>query len=198
MHRTLFALAALAAWAAPAPAETLPLFADRPAEYVPGGDPVSFTLQVPALSQFTGFHVEVLFQTEGDPPALTAGATRPPDSAYPFGSGGSFTASLGNPDNNTVRLIIDGSGAAANTGGGEPLATITLFPGAGLTGDVKVSVDPATLRFAYFSEGGPDQPDDPFFIAQGSPQPAPVPAPAGWLLLAIGGLALLRRSRTQK
>jgi hypothetical protein len=200
MRCTLLAFAAVAALSGSARADTLPLILDQPPEYIPGGPTVSFTLHAPALDAFTSFHIELLFQTDNDPPDLTVGAIRPGDSAYPFGASGNFSGTPGSPEANTVRFIIDGSGDAVQTFAGlnDLLATITITPGPTLTGAILVSVDPNTVRFAHFSESGSDNPPDPFLINQGSP--AAVPAPPAWLLMGIGGLGLatFRRGRTSK
>jgi MYXO-CTERM domain-containing protein len=197
MSRPLLALAALVVYAAPLRADTLPLIQDQPTEYIPGV-PLMFELHAPGLVDFTRFHIDLVFQTENDPANLTVSADRPDALSYPFGATGNFSAFPSfPPEGNPVTLSIDGSGTLAITTAGvnDLLAIVTLTPGEDLTGAILVSIDPGTLRFDRNGEITPTiDPPAPFFIQQGEPKAAP--APAAWVLLGIGGVALLRRSRT--
>lgn len=197
MKRMAFAVIALVACcAAPARAETLPLITGLPATYTPG-TPFTFTLSVPPLPDFNSYSLELVFTTEPiNPPLFAEGSAAVANYVFPDAVG--FTSTLSTfVDTNQVVLTISDTtapGVLVTPGTNDQLATITVTPGADLTGPIQLSIGIDSL-FSYSTEQG----EYPFLegippIEQSAP-PAPVPAPAGAVLFALGGLALWARVR---
>ncbi len=197
MKRIAFAVFALVACcASPAWAETLPLITGLPATYTPGV-PFTFNLSVPPLPDFNSYTLELVFTTEPiNPPLFAEGSAAVANYVYPDAVG--FTSTLNTfVDTNQVVLTISDTTAPAVTvtpGTNDQLATITVTPDATLTGPIQLSIGVDSL-FSYSTE----QREYPFLediptINQADPA-NPVPAPAGAVLFAIGGLALWARAR---
>lgn len=217
MNRThaLLAALALAAAAPPARAEVLPLLVPSAATYTPGG---SFTVDVraPGLSSFTGFTVGLTFDYA--PPADAA--TTPPltvafDSStqYPFPGAAPATVDATGPTGFTFSgSTLDANGVPAlfavttEAGVNDLLGRLTITTSASLTGPITIAIDTAASRFNV----GGDDPDrasgvgvvveqaSPGGGGPGDPGTNPVPAPAAWLSMGIGGLvagAYGRRTR---
>ncbi|MBM3979112.1 MAG: hypothetical protein FJ304_02285 [Planctomycetes bacterium] len=198
MKRMAFAVVALVvSYAAPARADTLPLINDLPASYTPG---VAFTfnLRVPALNDFTSYSLELVFTTEPiNPPLFASGSAAATNYVYPSSAGFQSTLTTFADANVVVLTIADSTapGVAVTPGANDRLATITVTPGADLTGSIQLSIGVDSL-FVHSSE----DPNYPLLadlppITQNDPV-APVPAPASAALFAVGALALwARRAR---
>lgn len=195
------ALAVLAA-AGTARADTLPLITP-PAGYT-AGVPISFTLTAPGIVNLTSFNIDLIVTTAdpSSPPDLTLTATRPDSAAYALGDAGQFQSSVSPGSSvNQLNLNVNGSvwpGVTTVAGANDVLAIITITPGSGLTGPINVMVAPSTLLFSINQENFLEvSPPPPFDIAQ---SPSPVPTPAAWVSLGIGGLgmAVARRRLDRK
>ena len=197
MKRTAFAVVAVVAcWTSPARAETLPLIENLPATYTPG-ETFTFQLRVPELVDFTGYSLQLVFSTDVLNPNLFAFGTAA-TSNYPFPSSAGFQSTLSTiQDGNQVILTIADStdpGVTVTPGGNDMLATITVTPGADLTGPIRLSIGPDAVFFYNTELNSYEAPTDIPPIEQGAP-PAPVPAPAGVVLLGFGALLLGLRAR---
>lgn len=195
MRRTTFAFAVAALGglcASPARADTLPMFDGVPGTYAPG-TPFTFNVTLPLVTDFTGYTLELVFTANTASPGLTASAA--PASPYPFGSTANFTTSTDTPTGTTEfhLLLSDFTSPGVVASPGDTLATVTVQTDAALRGDITLEIGPATefqnnLEIHYSTPG-------PVVIAQGEPNTSPVPAPAGVILLGVGGLMLAARSR---
>jgi MYXO-CTERM domain-containing protein len=204
------ALAALAASAVPARADTLPLFVDPatgnpfpPGEYTPG-TPFTFDLTAPGLIGFTGFNLDLIVSTENTDPAtdqipLSVQVSIP--DGFAFGPTGTLAANqdalTGTPQL-TVSLTGGTAGSGVDTTGGNAaaLARITVTPGADYRGPITFSIGAA--QFQAITEGGPsiDSPDPVSVIVPDAGGPTtPVPGPGGLALMGLGGLAVAARRR---
>jgi hypothetical protein len=199
MRKLAFAVAVLVGCCAPARADTLPLVEGLPATYTPG-QAFTFTLRVPQLADFTNYTLELVFSTAVSDPDLLAGPAVAPADRYVFPSSANFGFQYDAPPGaQEVRLTISDSiapdGVLTLPGQNDTLATITVTPGATLTGPITLSIGSNT-SFGYNSEGGfIDPPADIPPIEQASPGGNnPVPAPPGAVLLGIGGLLFAARS----
>ena len=201
MRRMAFAVVALVGWCAtPACADTLPLIEGLPGTYVPGQQ-FTFTLRVPELPDFTGYSLELVFVTDVTDPALLAFPTVAPADRYVFTTSANFSFQFSAPPGRQeVRLTISDNvpfpGVFTNPGENDTLATITVVPGAALTGPIRLSVGFNT-RFDYHTEGTSyDPPENIQPIEQGTAsENNPVPAPPGVVLLGLGALLLGARAR---
>src|SRR5579872_3329812 len=183
-------------------ADTLPLFSDVPAQYIPG---TTFTFQITVpdflndgsqLNGLSKFQVGLVFDASVNNPPLTVSAA-PPGSGYVFPGSTNFSSgSFPGPGPNEVSLQFSDSIAPnfiAAMPGQDILATVTVNPDISLTGPIDVSFTSDTL-ITYFNEGF-DQTPGTIEIDQGSPPPPSVPTPASWLSLAIGVVILAGRNR---
>lgn len=202
MRRMAFAMAALVGFcAAPARADTVPLFEGIPATYTPG-QPFAFTLRLPEMIGLLSYQLELVFGTAVTNPPLLAfpSFVPPPDgTSYVFGSadlaGFAFLAPPGATD---VRLTLTDPAdpdepqgpADVVAGANDFLATITVAPGADLTGPITIGIGNSVFLLL---EGEPPGPPEPVVVAQSDPNA--VPAPAGAVLLGLGALLLGARSR---
>jgi hypothetical protein len=183
-------------------ADTLPLFSDYPDTYIPG---TPFTLQITlpdGLNGVSNYNIGLVFDAAVVNPPLTATAA-PPASGYVFPTTTGFTPNPSNsftgPGPNEVSLSFSdsiGANFVSTMPGQDIIATITVDPDISLTGSITVSFTGDTT-VSYFTEGF-DNPEGSVTIGQGTPPPAPVPTPAGWLTLAIGGVILMGRNRLQR
>lgn len=202
MTRTVFALVALlGGTTGSAHAETLPLFEGVPATYTPG-TPFQFLVRVPVLTDFTGFSVDLIFSTEvANPPLFVSSAPVPvaPGGRYVFPSNATFQSgsSLVGGSSEVVLTFTDTtpSPVVTQTGVSDTLAIVTVRPGATLTGSITISYG-TDSNFAINSELN-YPPPNALTVAQAGLPPVtnPVPAPAGALLLGLGGLILGARKR---
>jgi hypothetical protein len=201
MRRMAFAVVALIGWCAtPARADTLPLIEGLPGTYVPGQQ-FTFTLRVPELPDFTSYSLELVFATDVTDPALLAFPTVAPADRYVFPTSANFGFQFNAlPGQQEVRLTISDNigfpGVFTTPGENDTLATITVNPGAGLTGPIRLSVGFNT-QFDYNMEATfYDPPGNIPPIEQGTAsENNPVPAPPGVVLLGLGGLLLGLRTR---
>lgn len=201
MTRTVFALAALlGCCTAPARADTLPLFDGIPGSYTPG-TAFTFAVRVPQLTDFTGFNVELVFGTDVQNPPLFVSAVAPavaPGGRYVFPSRNTFQSGsqlvVDSPDVTLTFRDSTGSPVVTQPGTADTLALVTVRPGAGLTGPITLSLG-AETNFVSNLEDANDGPPQTVVIPQADSGPNPVPAPAGALLLGLGGLLLGARNR---
>jgi hypothetical protein len=196
----LAVVATIGCWAAPARADTLPLVEGLPATYTPG-ESFTFTLRVPELPDLTSYRLELVFSTTPTNPALVAFPTVAPGASYVFPTSENFGFQFDAPTGaQEVRLTLTDSivpdSVIATPGQNDALATITVSPGAGLTGPITLSIGENT-RFDYNAELGAYEPptDIPPIRPASSGGGNPVPAPPGVVLLVIGGLLLGARAR---
>lgn len=201
MTRTVIALVALlGCCAGSAQAETLPLFEGVPTTYTPGTS-FQFAVRVPALTDFTGFSVDLIFGTDiPNPPLFVSAqaAAAAPGGRYVFPSNGTFlwTSSLVGGSSEVVLTFADftDSPIVATPGVNDTLAIVTVIPGLTLTGPITISIGSGTT-FEVNSETQYPAPE-PITIAQvDGPPTSPVPAPASAVLLGLGGLLLGARKR---
>jgi hypothetical protein len=199
----LAVVALVAGSAPPARADTLPIVENLPATYTPGQS-FSFQLGLPQLYEFTGYTLQLNLETQVQNPALgVSGAAA--TSNYPFAASTSFQSSTGTTiDGSGVTLTISDSVAEPGVtvtppstgiaGSNYSLATVTVSPGASLTGPIALSVDPSSVFFYNTEFGSYNTPANIPPIDQATTgSPAPVPAPAGAVLLGVGGLVLALR-----
>jgi hypothetical protein len=194
----LAVVALVGCWSAPARADTLPLIEGLPAQYIPG-QPFSFILRVPELPDFTSYSLELVFQTAVTNPALIAFPTVAPPDRYVFPTSANFGFQFNTPPGaQEVRLTISddiGLPGVIATPPNDTLATITVSPGASLTGPITLSIGLGT-QFEYNTELMTYEPPAPIPIAQGvPPDNSPVPAPPAVVLLGLGALLLGVRAR---
>lgn len=198
MRRMAFAVAALVACCAPARADTLPLIEGVPATYTPGQS-FTFTLRVPELVALSNYTLELTLSTEVTDPALTAFPTVASADRYVFPTSANFGYQFdAPPGTQEVRLTlsdaIDPDSVNTTSGQNDTLATVTVVPGADLTGPITLTVTRAD--FSYNTEAANYDPPGSVTIDQGEPTVGnPVPAPPGVVLLGIGGLVLGARAR---
>ena len=201
MRRMAFAVVFVLCCAAPGRADTLPILEGVPAFYTPGQS-FSFALRVPELPDLTDYRLELVFSTEVTDPSLLAFPTVAPPGSYVFPTSANFGFQLDAPlGGQEVQLTLTDSilpdSVIATPGQNDQLATITVLPGANLTGTITLSIGFGT-QFNYNAEiGSYEPPVDIPPIAQ-DPSPGggnPVPAPPGVVLLGLGGLLLGLRGR---
>jgi hypothetical protein len=201
MRRMAFAVVLVVCCAVPARAETLPILDGVPAFYTPG-QPFTFALRVPELPDLTDYRLELVFSTAVTDPSLLAFPTVAPPGIYVFPTGANFAFQFdAAPGANEVQLTLTDSvlpdSVIAAPGQNDRLATITVLPGAGLTGTITLSIGLGT-QFHYNAElGAYESPVDIPPVDQGDPPVGgnPVPAPPGVVLLGLGGLLLGLRAR---
>jgi MYXO-CTERM domain-containing protein len=207
------ALATLVAAAAPARADTLPLFVDPatgnpfpPGLYTPGSS-FTFDLTAPGLTGFTGFNLNLIVSTDNVDPATNAIPLSVqvafPD-GFAFGPAGTLTL---NEDTlpGVPQLIVNVAGAVGeglsgvDTTSGNPaaLARITVTPNADFRDNIYFSI--GGYRFDANTESGTAvQTPDPvtaFPTDVVVPPATPVPGPGGFVLMGLGGLAVVARRR---
>ncbi len=202
MNRMLLALALTIVWfQARAEADTLPQVLDIPSTYTPG-TAFSFQVLVPGLPDFTGYTIEILFDTEVLDPDLTLSAV-PVAAQYPFPTTTGFTSSGG---------VIAGTASASITfsdsslpgvfttpGVNDLLAVVTVLPGSGMTGTITISFGSGTeLLFNMEGSDGFELPDPTTVLQEEVLPPVPVPAPTALLSATIGITLLLGRKRRQR
>jgi hypothetical protein len=203
----VLALAALVGAAAPARADVLPQFVGVPGGFV-ADTPFSFELRAPGLNSFTDFNLDLIVQTASLDPVslLSVTVDRPADADYPFGTTGTFGTSqsaVGGSPQFTVNISgATGAGGVNTTAGvNDLLARITVTPGPGFFEPITFSIDSTTFTLSALAESGQGiQTPDPVTVFPELPQPPdptanPVPAPAGVVLLGLGGVGLLARGR---
>jgi hypothetical protein len=200
MRRMAFAVAmTLVFSASTVRAETLPLVEGVPATYTPGQD-FSFILRVPLLPNLTDYGIDLTFRTNLiDPALLVTSTVAAPGSTqgYVFPTNSGFGSNFSNPPgaDNVVLTISDSvtSPVTARPGINDTLAVITVHPEPDFHGPITLSL---VGNFTFDdSEIPPYDSVQPFVIEEESGPPASVPAPAGVVLLGIGGLTLAMRSR---
>jgi hypothetical protein len=174
--------------AAPARADTLPMFDGAPDSYVPG-TPFTFNVTLPLLTDFTSYTVELVFTASG--PGLSPSVS--PASPYPFGSAAGFTSSVEANGSEVHLLFSDSTSTGVVTSPGDALATVTVQTDPSLRGDITIEVGPAT-DFQHNQEDPNYRAPGAVTVAQGEPVSS-VPAPAGAVLLGVGGLMLAARRR---
>jgi hypothetical protein len=201
MNRTALWLAAMlaAATTQTARADTVPQLLNVPASYTPG-NPFTFEVIAPGGENgFSAFNLDMTFSTNNVNPDLTLSASSA-TSQYVF-SGYSTTGftssststsltasdSLTNPGTDMI---------TTQTGVNDVLAVVTVSPGTSFTGPITVSFAGDT-SVTYFTEGF-DFPQGPVTIVQGAEVAAPVPTPAAWISMTIGGLILAARRQMQR
>jgi hypothetical protein len=194
MRRITFAVAMLGALcASPARADTLtlPMFDDAavPDSYTPGV-PFSFKLSLPALSDFTGYTVEVDFTAEVEKPSLSFSVDRGADYPFPAKPFPLPAAAALDADQTTVHLFFSDSVSSPSDPADAPdFVTINVTAGADV-GNLSITIG-ADTAFAVNSETRVLLPQDAYTL---SPRPASsVPAPGGAVLLGVGGLILAAR-----
>lgn len=194
MRKIAFAVAAVVTcWAAPARAETLPVFEGLPTTYTPG-TAFTFTVRVPQLADFAAFQVDLVFATDmPDPPLLVSAQPAPAAlGQYVFPSNVSFASDVtwlpGSPE--VLLTLRDSTGAPVFTqpGVNDTLAVITVLPGASFVGPITISLGSETLFDV--SRESPRYDSPPAVTITQADGPSPVPAPAGVVLLGLGGLLL--------
>jgi len=199
MKRMLMTFAVVGLFASSARADTIPEIVGLPGTYTPGTS-FTFEVRVPGLPDFSGFAVQLVFETTVPNPDLTitavAGAGQ-----YPFTDASNFTLNQTAPDPGATffSATITGSGPLTFTTAGtnDLLAFVTVNPGTNLTGPITVSIGGETVLI-YNMEGRNDSPPEPAIVQQADlppPSTTPVPAPAGAVLLGLGGLLLAARNR---
>jgi len=204
----VLSLAILTGVAAPAQADTIPLFTGVGGGPFPGSyqlnTPFEFELRAPGLNSFTDFNLDLIVETASLDPVtlLNVEVFRPADADYAFGASGTFSSSqsavLGSPQF-TVNLAGTSGGGSVNTtaGANEVLARFRVTPGPNLNEPVTFYIDAGSYTIGGFPESGQGlQPPDPVTVfPEASPEPAPVPGPGGVVLLGVGGVLLLARRR---
>jgi hypothetical protein len=181
-------------------ADILPLFSDVPSTYIPG-TPFTFQIVLPdGLNGVSAYQVGLVFDAQVDSPPLTVSAA-PTVPGYIFPTTTNFTSnSFSGPGANEVSLQFSDSVPPANyiftMPGQDLLATITVNPDITMTGQITISFTSDTL-VTYFTEGFDSTPPS-VTIDQGCPPAPSVPAPAGWITLALGSLILIGRNRILK
>ncbi len=197
MTRMALAVAAVGITLGSARGDTVPQFVNVPDSYTPGV-PFSFEVRVPGVPDFAGFFLELLFETTIPDPELTATAA-PGVGAYPFPSVAGFTAeaTFPGPGETAFLLTISDFGSPVTTQAGvsDFLATVTVSPGAGFSGPIEISLGGGSF-LDYNTEGRDDSFPDPLSVSEA--ESTAVPAPAGWLTLALGGLLLRTRARLRR
>jgi hypothetical protein len=206
VRKIVLALAALVGATAPARADVLPQFIDVPDNYVPN-TPFTFELTAPGLNAFTDFNLDLIVHTTSlDPVTLmTVTVDRPGDSAFVFGPTGTFNSTQSSTSGSPLFIVnisgtSGGPGVSTTAGANDQLAVITVTPGATLSEPITFSIDSTTLTLNALSESGQGiQTPDPISVfpdTSGTPPPDnPVPGPGGFVLLGLGGLALIGRNR---
>jgi hypothetical protein len=189
MTRTTFAVAVLCGlWGAPARADTLPMLDDVPGSDTPG-TPFTFNITLPLLTDFTGYTVELGFTASSQ--GLTPSAT--PASPYPFGSTAGFTSSVEANGSEVHMFFSDATSPGVVTSPGDTLASVTVQTDPSLRGPITLEIGPAT-DVQHNMEDPNYRAPEALTIAQGEPVQG-VPAPAGVMLVGIGGLVLAARRR---
>jgi hypothetical protein len=210
MKWTALAALALVAWCSgTARADTLPLASPLPATYTPGTS-FSFTISVPQLQNFVGYTLNLVFTTSVTDPPLVAFPTVAPPDTYVFSTSANFSFQFNaQPNSNSVGLTLTDSIAPGTTfttpGVNDQIATITVVPGAAMTGPITISVGNGTAFNGDPPEGVGYDPLTNIGTVQGPPLDgggggggggtSPVPAPPGLVLLGVGGLLFSARAR---
>ncbi len=199
MNRMVLAVL-LALYAMPAQADTLPLLIEAPTTYTPGQE---FTVDVrlPGAVDLTGFSIELLFTTTVLNPDFLVSAIAI-DGSYPFASTSNFNWSQAHdPDTNVemVTIFTDPDAGPVNTILGQPdlLGRILITPGANVTGPIMISVNDGTLRLDIGGEPVPEI-ELPILTLEQNEANTPVPTPAAWLSLGVGGMILAARRRMNR
>jgi hypothetical protein len=200
------ALAVLAGAAAPARADVLPQFVGLPGNYLPN-TPFTFELRAPGLTALTEFSLDLIIETPSPDPVtlLSVSVVRPGDADYPFGATGSFSTSQTSfPVSTRFTIHIEGASAGPGVdttpGLNDLLATITVLPGPGMVEPITFSIDPVSMLFNALTESGQglQAPDPVTVFPEQTDPPTPTPAPAGVVLLGIGGVVLAARRRVAR
>lgn len=200
MTRTLLVAAAMVfATGGISRADTLPLVG-VPSGYNPG-ESFSFGVFAPGLVGLTDYTLQFSVSAGAPPtlPDLTVSAA-PAATACPFPDISNFSSSQStSPGVNSYFVTIqDGtSGAGVDTvlGANDRLATITISPGVNLSGPIVITF--TQNEFTTARDVSFDLPP-PIIIPPNETPSAPVPAPPGAVLLGIGGLCFLARSRFRR
>ena len=205
MKRMAFAVVVVLGWCAtPARADTLPLITGVPGTYTPG-QTFSFQVSLPFLLDLNAYTIELIFSTGVPQPNLLAFptvATAAPGGQYvvPSNSGFGFQFNADPGSTDVVLSFSDSATLPVNTvaGTNNKIATVTVSPGADLTGPITISVGNGTSF--NFNPEGPDYPSpEPIVVQQADTGPGnPVPAPPAVVLLGIGGLLLAARRRFRR
>jgi hypothetical protein len=205
MIRMAFAVVAVVGLCeASARADTLPMFEGVPETYTPG-QTFTFQVTVPQLIDLSKYVLELDFGTTTPNPPLfvfsTPASTATGQYVFPSNAGYQSTFTLVQDSSVAALTFSDSTATPVITvpGANDTIATITVLPGADLTGPITISIGGATL-FDYDTEFGQPPPPDTITIEQSSSggSGSPVPAPSGAVLLGIGGLLLGVRSRYRK
>ena len=176
----------------PARADILPVTSNVPPTYMPGV-PFSFEVRAPGLIDLFEFDITLTIETPVSDPAiaLTTVVSRPAPAAYVFGASGEFEATpFDNFGSTALEVSITGlaTSGVVNTvaGQNDQLALVTVTPNAAF--DEPIAFRLEVNMFSVNSELVFD-PLPPFVVNSA------VPAPAGWVMLGVGGLALAARRR---
>jgi hypothetical protein len=179
-------------------ADTLPLFSEVPATYIPGSA-FTFQIVVPEINGLSAFNVDLIFDATVNSPDLNVSAAASM-TEYVFTTTSTFSSnSFTGPGLNEVSVQFSDSTlnpVSTVTGVNDVLGIVTVSPGADLTGPITISFDASTF-VDYFSEGFDNLPGS-VTVDQGTPPPPAVPTPAAWLSMAIGVLILAGRERLKK
>lgn len=200
MTRIALIAAALFVAAGTSRADTLPLVG-VPSSYTPG-QTFSFDVFAPGLVGLRDYTLQftVSSGTAPNAPDLTV-TPGPATTNYPFPDTSNFFSAQSTVSNETFVTIADATnlpeGVNTQLGVSDRLSTISISPGVNLSGPITI-----TFTLNEFTTGRDvtfDLPA-PIIINQndGPIDPAPVPAPPGVVLLAIGGLCLAGRARFRR
>jgi hypothetical protein len=184
----------------PVRADTLPMIDNLPATYTPG-QAFTFQLTLPALTDFSDYNLQLIFDTDvQNPPLFASGAAA--TSKYPFPSSAGFQSTLSRDStSNQITLTIADStspNVTVTPGTNDALATITVTPGADFTGEIRLSVGTDSVFHYNTEDNNFDFPTNIPPIEQGASGPVSAPAPPGALLLGAGALILGLRMRLRR
>lgn len=197
MKRMALAVVVLVASAGAGRAENVPQILGIPTgyEYTPGQQ-FSFQLGIPNLPGLTEYSVTVLITSEDGTVASSLNVTQ--GSPYPFvGSSGPGVAPIGGPNPSEAGFLIsDSRGALALAPGTSfVLANVTVTPGSNVVGPITIQVIDRQFEYEQGGEGDPGLGDFDSVTIGRAPDPVPVPAPPGIVLLATAGVILGARRR---
>jgi hypothetical protein len=174
-------------------ADTLPLIV-APTNFTPG-TPFNFEVFAPGLSGLGDY--SLAFAVTAGPPAspvdLTVSVSPPAGlTGYPFPDASNFFVAT-DASGNTVTVTVDdaSSGLPVTTAAGvnDHLATVTIGPGVNLSGPITVTFSPDS-SFGLGRDVTFDPPPAFTINPETAQPPTSVPAPAGWLLLGVGGIGV--------
>jgi len=185
--------------APPAGASTELVITGLPAnnEYVPGST-FSFDLHAPNIADFSNYNIDFDVTTNGaitdSIVSLTVAKSGAGYPDYPFPPPSNFHSSVGLVSSNQLAVHIDDNAAPVDTrpaGAADFLVRVTVVTAAGATDDIHFAFNPGTFSVGRNEELTPDvSPPADFTIRVARSAPQPVPAPAAWVMLGLGGAVL--------